>query len=93
MINFGEFINEERSKNNPIKELDYENLCVVIIGTPGLGKSFFIDNYIKPRRFMKSFSTDDVSLTITKDPNIYHTKSSELNISRILQFTINGLQR
>jgi len=91
--NFENFINEEVSKNDPIPELNRYNkkLGIILLGTPGGGKSTFIKNYIIPRnQSFKTFSTDDVSLMFTKDPNQYHVGSSELNVNRILNFLKTG---
>jgi predicted kinase len=79
-------INEEWSKNDPIPELNEDKLAIILMGTPGLGKSYFNKNYIQPRQEIKTFSTDDVSLMFTKDPNKYYPASSELNIKRLLTF-------
>lgn len=75
--------NESLSKNHPIQELDMqEKLGVVLLGTPGSGKSTFIKNVILPiNRNFKSFSTDDVSLMLSGDPKVYHKKASRLNLS------------
>jgi predicted kinase len=83
---FQEFITEEVSKNEPVKELRDNKICIVLMGTPGVGKSYFVKNYIKPRRDLKVFSTDDIYLLYTKDPNKYHPGSADVNISRILKF-------
>lgn len=85
---FNNFINEEWSKNDPIPELTREEkLGIILLGTPGIGKSTFIKEYIHPRNFnLKVFSTDDVSLTFTKDPNVYHQTASDLNLNRLLHF-------
>ena len=93
ILNFENFINEEVSKNDPIPELSRysDKLGIVLLGTPGAGKSTFIKDFIKPRnRNFKSFSSDDVSLLFTKDPNIHYMGSSELNISRLLNFIKTG---
>lgn len=61
------------------------------MGSPGIGKSTFIKEYIHPRNFnLKVFSTDDVSLTFTKDPNIYYPQSSDLNINKLFNFIKTG---
>jgi len=83
---FQEFITEEVSKNEPIKEIRDNKICIVLMGTPGVGKSYFVKNYIRTRRDLKVFSTDDISLLYTKDPNKYHVGSADVNISRILKF-------
>lgn len=91
IYNFSDFILEEKSKNDPIPEISQKKLAIILIGAPGVGKSTFIKNFIFPRnRNIKSFSTDDVSLLYTKDPNIYYPKSSQLNIDRIKLFMKTG---
>jgi predicted kinase len=90
---FYQFITEEVSKNDPIPEvLRYSNgLGIILLGTPGAGKSTFINNFIMPRNLkFKSFSTDDVSLMFTKDPQKYYQGSSDLNIERLLLFLKSG---
>lgn len=90
---FYQFITEEVSKNDPIPEiLRYSSgLGIILLGTPGAGKSTFINNFIMPRNpKFKSFSTDDVSLMFTKNPQKYHQGSSELNIERLLLFLKSG---
>jgi predicted kinase len=90
---FYQFITEEVSKNDPIPEvLRYPNgLGIILLGTPGAGKSTFINNFIMPRNpKFKSFSTDDVSLMFTKDPQKYYQGSSDLNIERLLLFLKSG---
>lgn len=85
-------INEEWSKNDPIPELSKsEKLGIILLGAPGVGKSTFVNNFIIPRvRSIKSFSTDDVSLMFTKDPNVYYKGASDLNISRLKKFIETG---
>ena len=98
---FFNYIKEEWSKNEPIPEiLDKESgLAIFLIGSPGIGKSFFVNNYIHTKNpNIKDFSTDDISLLYTGDPNVYYrgkelpeggrTKNaSELNLSKIKVFT------
>lgn len=79
------FINEN-SRNEPIKELRENKVCIILLGTPGVGKSHFIKNYIYTKNNIKTFSTDDVSYMFTKDHNKYRNGSSDLNISRVLKF-------
>jgi predicted kinase len=84
-------INEEWSKNDPIPELNEKNkLGIILMGTPGLGKSYFSKNYIQPRQEIKTFSTDDVSMKFTKDPNKYYPGAADLNIRGLLKFMDNG---
>lgn len=82
----------EWSKNDPIPELRLKNnLGIILLGAPGIGKSTFVNNFILPRnQNIKTFSTDDVSLRFSKDPNIYHKGSSELNLNRLLKFIETG---
>jgi predicted kinase len=105
-INFfqQQFILEEWSKNEPIKEIiDKESgLAVFLIGAPGIGKSYFVKNHINTKNpNIKDFSTDDVSLLYTGDPNVYYrgkekpeggmTKNaSELNLSKLEKFMETG---
>lgn len=90
---FGEYIlNEEFSKNDPIPELNSsEKLGIILLGPPAVGKSTFATNYITHKnRNIKIFSTDDVSLTRTKNPTHYKHGSSELNIKRLKMFIKTG---
>ena len=88
---FYQFINEEVSKNDPIPELnDKSKLGIILMGTPGLGKSYFSKHYIQPRQEIKTFSTDDISLRFTKDPNKYYVGASDLNIRNLLKFIESG---
>ena len=101
---FFNYIKEEWSKNEPIPEiLDRESgLAVFLIGAPGIGKSFFVNNYLHTKNpNIKDFSTDDVSLLYTGDPNVYYrgkekedggrTKNaSELNLSKMKVFMETG---
>ena len=89
MLSFNEFIFEEFSKNDPIPEISrYKTkLGIVLIGLPGAGKSTFINNFILPRnQQFKSFSTDDVSNLLTKDPKSYDERSAILNIERLSNY-------
>jgi len=85
-------INEEWSKNDPIPELNTKgNLGIILLGPPGIGKSTFVKNFVLSRnQNIKTFSTDDVSLMFTKDPNVYHKGSSQLNINRLKKFMESG---
>lgn len=91
---FNEFnlVNEEWSKNDPIPEITQikNKLGIVLLGAPGVGKSTFVKNFILPKNQIKTFSTDDVSLMFTKDPNTYKKGSSELNINRLKKFMDSG---
>ena len=90
--NFSDYINEGLSKNHPIQELkQQEKLGIVLLGAPGAGKSTFAQKVIMPQlRAAKSFSTDDVSLLYTKDPNVYKIGAAELNIERLKNFITTG---
>lgn len=91
VLKFQQYIKEEYSKNDPIPELNTKDrLCIILMGTPAVGKTTFIKNNIKTKQDIKVFSTDDVSLKITKDPNIYHPNSSSLNIKMIFNFIKTG---
>jgi predicted kinase len=101
---YNQFISEEVSKNEPIPEIIGKNrgLAVFLIGAPGIGKSYFVKNHIHTKNpNIKDFSTDDVSLLYTKDPNVYYkgkelpeggrTKNaSELNLDRMGKFMETG---
>ena len=82
----------EYSKNAPIPELHQkEKLGIILLGLPGSGKSTFAKNVIIPvNRNVKTFSTDDVSLRFTKDPNKYHPSSAYLNLKYLKNYTISG---
>ena len=90
--NFNGFIKEEWSKNDPIPEITrLDKLGIILLGSPGIGKSTFIKEFIHPKNFnLKVFSTDDVSLVFTKNPKVYHPTASELNINRLLGFLKTG---
>ena len=101
---YNQFILEEVSRNEPIPEIIGvdRGLAVFVIGAPGIGKSYFVTNHIHSKNpNIKDFSTDDVSLLYTKDPNIYYkgrelpeggrTKNaSELNLDRMDKFMETG---
>lgn len=90
--NFSDYIGEGLSKNHPIQELkQQEKLGIVLLGAPGAGKSTFAQKVIMPQlRNAKTFSTDDVSLLYTKDPNVYKIGAAELNIERLKKFITTG---
>jgi predicted kinase len=90
---FGEYkVNEEWSKNDPIPELNSKDkIGIILLGPPAVGKSTFATNYIiHKNRDIKIFSTDDVSLTRTKDHSQYKKGSSELNVKRLKLFIKTG---
>ena len=91
--NFNGFINEEYSKNDPIPEINrkQEKLGIVLLGLPGSGKSTFAKKFIIPHNSnIKTFSTDDVSLRFSKDPNRYYPGASELNILALKSYMKSG---
>ena len=85
---YHQFINE--SKNDAISELNQDKIGIILMGTPGLGKTHFNKNYIQKRKEIKTFSTDNVSLKFTKDPNKYYGGASDLNIKMLLTFMDGG---
>jgi predicted kinase len=101
---FNNFLNEEWSKNEPIPEIldKSKGLAIFLIGTPGIGKSYFVNKFIHPKNpNIKDFSTDDVSLLFTKDPNVYYrgkekpeggrtSNASQLNLKKIQMFMTTG---
>ena len=90
---WGDFVNEEWSKNDPIPELtrESEKLGIILLGVPGSGKSTFANTYIKPHnKNIKMFSTDDISLLFTKDSSKYHMGSSELNLKYLDNYIQTG---
>jgi predicted kinase len=101
---YNQFLLEEVSKNEPIPEIIGvdRGLAVFLIGAPGIGKSYFVKNHIHSKnRNIKDFSTDDVSLLYTKDPNVYYkgrekeeggrTKNaSQLNLLKMDKFMETG---
>lgn len=82
----------ENSKNDPIPEITQGGkLGIVLIGAPGIGKSTFAKNYISHKnQNIKIFSTDDVSLTLTKQHDVYRRGSSELNLKKLFMFMKSG---
>lgn len=85
---YSEFLSE--SKNDPIPELNQkEKLGIILLGAPGIGKSTFAKQFIR-NQTIKTFSTDDISLMFSKDPNVYHKGSSELNITKLKKFMETG---
>ena len=91
--NFGSFINEEYSKNDPIPEINrmQDKLGIVLLGLPGSGKSTFAKRFINPHNpNIKTFSTDDVSYLFTKDKSKFHVGSSELNITSLKYYMKSG---
>ena len=92
ILRFHQHINEELSKNDPIPELDMSSkLGVILLGAPGSGKSTFIrDEMMRKMSNFKSFSSDDVSLMFTKDPNVRKRGASRLNIDRLKRFMLSG---
>ena len=97
------FIGEEFSKNEPIPEIlsAKRGVAIFLIGTSGIGKSYFVKNHIHTKNAtFKDFSTDDISALYTGDPNIYYrgietdsgrTKNaSQLNILKMLTFIETG---
>lgn len=101
---YNQFILEEVSKNEPIPEIIGvgRRLAVFLIGAPGIGKSYFVKNHIHSKnRNIKDFSTDDVSLLYTKDPNVYYrgkelpeggrtSNASEMNLRKMDKFMETG---
>ena len=86
------YIVNENSKNDPIPEINQGGkLGIVLIGAPGIGKSTFAKNYITHKnQNIKIFSTDDVSLTFTKQHDVYRRGSSELNLKKLFMFMKSG---
>jgi predicted ABC-type ATPase len=60
------------------------------MGAPGIGKSSFIKNVIYKKQIIKSYSTDDTSLVVMKDPNKYYPKAAELTRQKIRFAISNG---
>jgi len=90
---FETYLIQEYSKNDPIQELSVgtKPLAIFLMGTPASGKSTFIKNFLETRRKdIKTFSSDDISLMFTKDPNVRHRGSGELNLKRMNIFMETG---
>lgn len=86
-------ITEEISKNDPIPEITRmdKNLGIILLGTPGSGKSTFAKNYIYPHnKNIKDFSTDDVSFKFTKDVKKFHPGSTEINLNYLSNYMETG---
>lgn len=89
ILKFEDFIFEEYNATDPIIELkDTGKLGIILLGVPGAGKSTFAKHHI--HREMKKFSTDDVSLEFTGDPNKYYPKASEINLQRLKDYIKTG---
>jgi len=89
ILKFEDFIFEEYNATDPIIELnDTGKLGIILLGVPGAGKSTFAKHHI--HRDMKKFSTDDVSLEFTGDPNKYYPKASEINLQRLKDYIKTG---
>jgi predicted kinase len=89
---YKDYIITENSKNDPLPEItQVGKLGIILIGAPGIGKSTFAKNYITHKnQNIKIFSTDDVSLTLTKQHDVYRQGSSELNLKRLYMFMKSG---
>ena len=101
---YSSFLNEEWSRNEPIPEIldKPKGLAIFLIGAPGIGKSTFINKFVHPKNpNIKDFSTDDVSLLFTKDPNVYYkgketpeggmtSNAAQLNLKKMEQFMKTG---
>ena len=101
---YSSFLNEEWSRNEPIPEIldKPKGLAIFLIGAPGIGKSYFINKFVHPKNpNIKDFSTDDVSLLFTKDPNVYYkgkekpeggmtSNAAQLNLKKMEQFIETG---
>jgi len=101
---YNNFLNEEWSKNEPIPEIldKPKGLAIFLIGAPGIGKSTFVNKFIHPKNpNIKDFSTDDISLLYTKDPNVYYrgketpeggrtSNASQLNLKKMKLFMKTG---
>jgi len=93
IFKYSEFINEEWSKNEPVPEIigKDKGLALFLIGAPGIGKSTMVNNYIHTKNLnIKDFSTDDISLLFTKDPNVYYPNASKLNLKKMKMFIKTG---
>jgi len=82
----------ENSKNDAIPEITQGGkLGIILIGAPGIGKSTFAKNFITHKnQRIKVFSTDDVSLTLTKQHNVYRRGASQLNLRKLSIFIKSG---
>ena len=89
---YNKFIILENSKNDPIPEITQGGkLGIILIGAPGIGKSTFAKNYITHKnQRIKIFSTDDVSLTLTKQHDVYRRGASQLNLKKLFMFIKSG---
>jgi len=89
ILKFEDFIFEEYNATEPIPELgELGKLGIILLGVPGAGKSTFAKHHI--HRDMKKFSTDDVSIEFTGDPNKYYPKASEINLQRLTEWIAKG---
>lgn len=89
ILRFEDFIFEEYNATEPLPEIEESGkLGIILLGVPGAGKSTFAKHHI--HRNMKKFSTDDVSLEFTGDPNKYYPKASEINLNRLKDWISSG---
>lgn len=67
----------ENSKNEPIPELRHLNkkLCILMLGTPGIGKSTYVKNHILPKNnTFKIIDPDAMTYTMTKNPSVHDSR-------------------
>jgi predicted ABC-type ATPase len=58
-------------------------LAFILTGSPRAGKSTVVNKFIRPRsKGLKQINPDDISLQVTKDPNVHHMPATKLSMAQ-----------